>query len=128
MNQWERLRFACELSQVQIVRLHWKSTGEGLVINQGGFGNVVFIATLNNSLSVPGSIMPTNLTATSCDVYFDLGYGWKQPEVNCSSCVPFITAVAHLPYDFPVAALFNSAGLPAEPFSLNVTAPPARHY
>ena len=128
MNQWERLRFACELSQVQIVRLHWKSTGEGLVINQGGFGNVVFIATLNNSLSVPGSIMPTNLTATSCDVYFDLGYGWKQPEVNCSSCVPFITAVAHLPYVSPVAALFNPAGLPAEPFSLNVTAPPARHY
>lgn len=107
---------------VQIIRLHWNSTGEGLVVSQGGFGNVVIVATLNNSLSMPGSIMPTNLTATSCDVYFNIAHEPKW-DANCSACVPFVTAVAHLPYDFPVAALFNSAGLPAEPFSLNVSAP-----
>jgi hypothetical protein len=54
---------------VQIMRLHWNATGEGLVVAAGGYGNVVFVATLNNSLSVPCTLLPTNLTRTSCDVY-----------------------------------------------------------
>ena len=112
---------------VQILRVHWKSTGTDgesdseLMIAAGGFGSVVFVAQLNNSLSVPCSIMPTNLTASSCDVYCNIGYGWPSAEPHCvqkvNCTVPHVTALAHLPFDFPVAAIFNKAGLPAEPFN-----------
>lgn len=132
---------------VQIFRVHWKSStelegGEGgrtegsasrssggalmeaLMVAPGGFGAVVFVATLNNSLAVPCSIMPTNLTAASCDVYCNIGYAWPSaephcvPKVNCT--VPHVVALAHLPFDFPVAAIFNTLGLPAEPFNVTL--------
>lgn len=120
---------------VQILRVHWKLTeperggsshesGSALMVSQGGFGAVVFVATLNNSLAVPCSIMPTNLTAASCDVYCNIGYGWPAaephcvPNVNCT--VPHVVALAHLPFDFPVAAIFNTMGLPAEPFNVTL--------
>ena len=113
---------------VQIARLHWNSTGSGLEVARGGYGNVVFIATLNNTMAVPGTILPTNLTADSCDVYFDLGYNWNAANDTCArnkwTCVPYITRIDHLPYDFPVAALFNSEGLPAEPFARNTSRAP----
>ena len=94
------------------------------MVAPGGFGAVVFVATLSNSLAVPCSIMPTNLTAASCDVYCNIGYAWPSaephcvPKVNCT--VPHVVALAHLPFDFPVAAIFNTLGLPAEPFNVTL--------
>lgn len=105
---------------VEIIRVHWSSVGGGLTVVPGGGPSVAFVATLNNSMTVPGTIMPTNLTRSSCDVYFNKGYNW--PLANCTSCVPYVETVAFLPFDFPVAPLFSKEGLPAEPFVRNLTA------
>ena len=95
-----------------------------MVVARGAEGGVAFLAQLNNSLSVPGTIMPTNLSTSSCDVYFNRGYGWNAAQGatgNCTECVPHVTAISYLPFDFPVAPLFNVEGLPAEPFVRNVS-------
>jgi hypothetical protein len=66
--------------------------------------------------------------ALSMGRYCNLGYGWHAAEPHCvqkgvgANCTtPHVTQLSHLPYDFPVAALFNSAALPAEPFSRNIS-------
>ena len=106
---------------VQIVRVHWNSVGGGLVVPLGGHSSVAFLATLNNTWTVPGTLLPTNLTASSCDVYFNIGYSWSLAEPNCTACVPHVVKIDYLPFDFPVASLFNDRGLPAEPFTINIT-------
>lgn len=102
---------------VQLARVHWKSVGRGgLQISPSSFSAVSFLATLNSSQVVPGTIMPTNLTATSCDVYFNLGF-------NLS--LNYVTRIAYLPFDFPPhVPIFGATGLPSEPFDVQWTASP----
>ncbi|KAK3274375.1 hypothetical protein CYMTET_17437, partial [Cymbomonas tetramitiformis] len=103
---------------VRIVRLHWTSVGSGLQVALGAYSSVAFIATLNNTKTVPGAIMPTNLTKYTCDVYFNLGYNSSSAA---GGCAPFVTAISYLPFDFPIVPLFNGEGFPAEPFMFNFT-------
>jgi hypothetical protein len=97
------------------LRLYFSSVGGGIVLTQASFAQVSFVATYNDSTRVPGTILPTNVSSTSVDVYLTPAFG---------ADALFPVSLDALWFDFPVVPLFNSAAMPLEPFriSLNSTA------
>ncbi len=93
-------------------RLHFESTGDGIMLTAQA--QVAFVATYNDSTRVPGTMLPTNLTSTSVDVYLTPAF---------SAIVPFPVSLDALWFDFPVVPLVNTPGLlPLEPFIVPVNA------
>ena len=101
-----------------VLRLAFSSVGDGL--NVITFAATQLTTTWQNrtatppvSCRVPCSIVPTSVTPTTLDLYCTA-------EAYCVSVQPE-GGVDALFYDLPVVAVFNSAGLPMEPFSLNIS-------
>jgi sialate O-acetylesterase len=93
------------------LRLTFNSTGSGLRLTSQA--QVAFVATYNDSSRVPGTVLPTNLTASSVDLYLTPYFGADQL---------FPTSLDALWFDFPVVPIFGSTGLPMEPFRVPLNA------
>lgn len=118
---------ACELDyscgsyhqkDAMILRLYFSSAGDGLRVST--FASTQLTSTWANatatppvSCRVPCSIVPTSVTASSLDLYCT-------SEQFCVSVQPE-GALDALFYDLPVVAIFNSGGLPMEPWSVNIS-------
>lgn len=104
-----------------VLRLAFDSAGGGLSVIT--FAALNFVATFANatnasapvSCRVPCSIVPTSVVGDALDVYCTY-------QQYCLG-VALDGAFDALGFDMPVVAVFNSAGLPMEPFSVNITAP-----
>ena len=101
-----------------VLRIAFSSVGAGL--NVVTFAAQNFISTWQNSTAtpptvcrVPCSIVPTSVTASTIDVYCT-------SEQYCVGVYPE-GGLDALFMDLPVVAVFNSAGLPMEPFSVNIS-------
>lgn len=104
-----------------VLRVTFASVGEGLDVRTFAAQN--FLSTWTNAslpppddapTRVPCSIVPTSVTADSIDVYCT-------QEQFCVGKV-LSGAFDALYQDLPVVAVYNRAGLPMEPFSVNITA------
>lgn len=89
--------------------LTFTSVGDGLAVTS--LAQVAFVATYNDSTRVPASILPTNMTADTLCVYLTPAFGSEQL---------YPVSIDALWFDFPVVPVYNSGGLPLEPFRINL--------
>jgi len=101
-----------------VFRFAFLSVGAGLSV--ATFASVQLLSSWANSTAVPPvacrvpcSIVPTSVTTSTLDLYCTA-------ENYCVSVQPE-GPLDLLFFDLPVVAVFNSAGLPMEPWSANVT-------